>query len=115
MPTLVFTLTMPGRASWNGKWSGEGNLYAITKTFGSSKKAQEKIRSLDGKSFDYAWPDGWRACVEVKEVDAREAQRIRKRSKGFHGYGWMVDSILNYGAIYATHDEKPRVTNDPVS
>ena len=29
--TLAFVLTMPNIGSWNGKWSGEGNFYAITR------------------------------------------------------------------------------------
>jgi hypothetical protein len=30
--TLLFTLSMPNRGSWNGRWSGENNFYGLFKT-----------------------------------------------------------------------------------
>jgi hypothetical protein len=29
----------------------------------------------------------------VRAVDAKEARQIRKKSEGFCGYDWMIDSI----------------------
>lgn len=26
---IVFTLTMPNRNTWNGKWTGDGRVFAI--------------------------------------------------------------------------------------
>lgn len=103
---LSFKLTMPNRGSWNGGWSGEGNLYVITKTFrGKAVEKAEKI--LAGGYYHYSWSDGWGAGIYVREVDSREAARLRKHSKGFCGYDWMVDTIIKYGKPLATHEIKP--------
>ncbi len=101
MSTLIFTLTMPGRSSWNGRWSGEDNLYAIVKTFGKSKAAQAKVDSiLKQRHFSHSWSDSWRASIEVTFADAKEARHARKKSKGFCGYDWMVANILDHGSTY---------------
>lgn len=101
---LVFQLSMPGSPSWNGKWSGEGKLYAIVKSF-SSQKAKSKAREILAKHwYSYSWSDGWRASIEVRECDAREARIIRGRSAGMAGYDWMVQSILDHGSIKADHE-----------
>lgn len=99
---LSFTLSMPGNNSWNGKWSGQDNFYAIVKHFGSSKKSKEKAEKIlkDGY-FSYDFGDGWRAGISVKQVDSATARKIRKQSRGFCGYDWMVESILNKGYIEA--------------
>ncbi len=89
--TLVFVLSMPGCASWNGRWSGEGKLYSIVRRF--------RGKSPEPGHYSYAWPDGWRASVEVRQVDFSEARRLRRNSKGFCGYDWMVDSIVKHGRI----------------
>jgi len=97
---LSFTLSMPNVASWNGEWSGEGKLYAIVKNFGRSKKTAEKVQAiLDKGYFRYNFGDGWSAGVTVKEVDVKEAAKIRKKSAGFFGYNWMIDSIIQDGII----------------
>lgn len=91
---------MPGRNTWNGRWSGEDRFYARVVNLGRSKmairKGEEIIRN---GSYSYSWPDGWCAMISVKEVDATEAARIRKRSNGFLGYEWMIDSIRYNGEI----------------
>lgn len=104
MPILSFTLTMLNRGSWNGKWSGENNVYAITKTFPNTVKGRERVEKLDGQSFYYGWRDGWGANVDVKAVTAKAACTLRSKSKGFCGYDWMVESILKHGKIYADHE-----------
>ena len=91
---ILFKLTMPNVGSWNGKWTGEGNLYCISRKL--SKPIEE---NLDGKDFFYRWEDGWSACVSCTKMSAVEARRLTKKSKGFYGYNWMVDSILKYGEI----------------
>ena len=96
---LVFKLTIPNVGSWNGKWSGEGNLYAKTRNLGKSKNAEQKGKNLDGKTFHYSWNDGWGANVNVEIINAAEGNKIRAESKGFCGYDWMIDSIINYGEI----------------
>lgn len=94
---IAFTLTMPGAASWNGKWSGDGKLFVITRTL--KKPVAEKV--LEQSSYHYRWDDGWMAMVRVKHVDAKEAAKLRKKSNGFCGYDWMVGSILTKGKIEA--------------
>lgn len=102
---IVFKLSMPGRASWNGRWSGEGNLYAIVKNIGTSQKAIAKVQPLlEQRYFSHAWGDGWRASIEVTTADPSEIRRIRRLSKGFCGYDWMVNNILSHGNCY---DKKP--------
>jgi len=96
--TLAFILTMPNRGSWDGKWSGQDNLYAITKRF-TTKKAIQKYLPLIGKNFYYSWSDGWGANIQCKELTPSESRMINKKSKGFCGYEWMVDEILTYGNI----------------
>lgn len=103
---LSFTLTMPNRGSWNGGWSGEGNLYVITKVF-RTKKAKEKAEKILKEGYyHYSWSDGWGAGIHVKEVSSSEAARLRKKSKGFGGYNWMVDTIIDYGQPMADHEVK---------
>lgn len=101
---LAFTLTMPGRASWNGRWSGEKKLYVRTRTFRGKDAEAKARRVLDGGSYDYRWPDGWCADVAVAQVDSREAARLRRKSAGFCSYDWMINSILKHGRIVTASD-----------
>jgi len=98
---------MPSVGSWNGRWSGEGDLYARVINFGRSKAASEKAKAiLDKGFFRYGFGDGWCAAIGVKEVSSREATSIRRTSKGFCGYDWMIDSIRFDGKIVAPSDRK---------
>lgn len=98
---LTFELSMPSVNSWSGRWSGEGKCYAIVRTF-TSKKAIAKAEEIAKVGYyHYSFGDGWAAGVSVKQVDAAEARRLRKASRGFCGYDWMVESILNKGKIEA--------------
>ena len=91
---LIFILTMPRVNTWNNSYSGKKDLFAI------KRKATNKIEeSLDGEVFDYDFGDGWGARVSVNKIQASEANKIMRRSKGFYGYEWMVDSILSKGLI----------------
>ncbi len=108
---LAFTLSMPGAASWNGRWSGEGRLYVKVQTM-STKALKAKAESLIGH-HSYGWSDGWRASVAVREVDAKEARQLRRKSNGFCGYDWMVGSLLKHGKIIAPSDEPQGATNLP--
>jgi hypothetical protein len=106
---VLFTLTMPGRNTWNGKWSGDERNYTIVRSLGPV--ALERVFGPPGKrdhaSFGYSWPDGWHAQVEARIVAPRERPR---KSDGFCGYNWMVDSILRYGTIYADHQRPAEVS-----
>lgn len=50
--------------------------------------------------------------MKTIHVDSREAARMRKESKGFCGYNWMVDSIISYGEILSIDDIKKRNQTD---
>ena len=104
MNHVAFILTMPNVGSWNGKWSGESNLYAVVKKFGG-KKGAARAESLKGDYY-YNFGDGWGANVEAKPIDGVTARKMKKASKGFCGYEWMIESILEYGKILADH-QKP--------
>ena len=45
---LSFQLTMPNVGSWNGKWTGERQLYYETR-----KAKKERENELDGEDFYY--------------------------------------------------------------
>ena len=91
---IEFRLTIPNVGSWNGRWSGESNYYAQIHTL--PKTAAEKL--ID-KSYFHDFGDGWSASIRTRQVDSKEAQKIRKKSKGFCGYEWMIKSILLYDKI----------------
>ena len=85
---------MPNVGSWNGKWTGEENLYCKAK-----KLTKPKELELDGKSFYYNFGDGWGANVKAKKIDSKTANKMKRKSKGFCGYEWMIDSIITHGKI----------------
>lgn len=100
MTIVCFELSMPNNNAWNGRWSGEGRCYARIKNLGRTKKAEAKAAKLiAGGSYYYNFGDGWGASVSVREVTAAEAAKIRRKSAGFCGYDWMIDSIMCYGEI----------------
>jgi hypothetical protein len=97
---IAFTLSMPGVASWNGRWSGEGNSYVRVRSLGRGKSAGAREQEIVAESpYSYSFGDGWRASVEVRHVDASQARKLRRESAGFAGYDWMIDSIVEHGAI----------------
>lgn len=92
---LSFTLSMPNVGSWDGKWSGSDRLYVKVKSFTQSKTDTTRAQEiLDEGYFHYDFGDGWSAGVTVGRVDSRERDRLRKKSAGFCGYEWMIDSII---------------------
>lgn len=96
---VKFTLSMPGVNSWNNRWSGEEYLYARVRKFNKSDcKNLETI--LEEGYFSYDFGDGWRAGISIEKIDSKEAARVRKNSRGFYGYDWMIDSILSDGYIH---------------
>lgn len=94
MKYIAYILTMPNVGSWNGKWSGEGRYYARVRKYKNSDTRVEP-----GKSHYYNFGDGWGASIRVEEVSAADASSVKKNSKGFFGYEWMIDSIEKYGEI----------------
>jgi hypothetical protein len=107
---ISFELTMPNVGSWNGKWTGADKKYYIIKNVSTSYvKKQVFFKKLLEKKTDnwyYRWNDGWGANVEAEIVDAAEAHKRRKMSKGFAGYDWMVQSIISYGIIESDTEQQ---------
>lgn len=102
MTRVEFRLSMPGRNSWNGRWSGEGSNYTIVKNI-PDKRAGELLGAKGRESWGYNFGDGWYASVEGRVVP--KGERLRK-SAGFCGYDWMVRSILADGEIYGPMQPK---------
>lgn len=96
MQRVEFQLTMPGKNSWNGKWSGEDKFFAIYKNM-TEKKVKELELSEEVKQYGYSWGDGWRASIKVRILKKGEK---KKKSEGFCGYNWMVSNIVMYGSAY---------------
>lgn len=92
---LCFTLSMPRNNSWNGKWTGDEKFYARTREFTEKKAAQ----IISGGSYGYNFGDGWYARIDVKEISGEEKRKIDKKTSGFCGYEWMIDSIVYNGDI----------------
>jgi len=102
MKRVEFKLTMPGsQPSWNGKWSGEGRNYAITRTL-SDKAAEALFAGKARPSWGHRWNDGWFASIEARVVP--KGERLAK-SEGFCGYEWMVANILDHGDTYERKQE----------
>ena len=99
---LLFILTMPNVGSWNGKWTGEGRVYA------RARNAKQYPDCKEG-SYHYSWGDGWGANVEVRKVTVAEANKYIKKTAGFCGYDWMIDSIIECGQILNTSEKKKNI------
>ena len=97
---VCFKLSMPNRGSWNGRWSGEADVYARVFYVGTAKKTIEKYKKIiEEGSYYYNFGDGWGASISVEEITGAEAKKIKKITHGFCGYDWMIDSIIKNGDI----------------
>lgn len=101
MTRVEFRLSMPGRSSWDGRWSGDGRNYTTVRSL--TNEAAAKLFAVEGgftahKSWTHRWSDGWCAQIEARIV--RTGERLKK-SDGFCGYSWMVDNIIRTGTPYA--------------
>lgn len=94
---FAFVLSMPSNNSWNGKWTGEDKVYARVKSF-SQRSWKEKCAKLVGY-HSYSFGDGWVAAVNIKVVEADEKKKLLKKTAGFCGYDWMIDSLIQHGEI----------------
>jgi hypothetical protein len=100
MSIVCFELSMPNVGSRIGRWSGEGRYYVRIRKFGRSKATEEKAAKILAEgSYYYNFGDGWWASISVREVTASEAAKIERKSVGFCGYDWMIDSIIRDGEI----------------
>lgn len=95
---IVFKLTMPNVGSWNGKWTGDQCLYV--RTMDERKVPKE----LWGKSFYYLLEDEWAACVSVERMSAKDAVKLERKSKGFCGYDWMIETLVKDGYIHTDYE-----------
>lgn len=112
---IAFTLSMPTVGSWNGKWTGADRLHCLIRSFTGKKKIEQAERLLEKGSWHYSWGDGWGASICAEKVDGREAARKRRKSSGFCGYDWMVDTIIRYGKPMATHELKKHLEAQEVT
>ena len=94
---FVFILTMPNCGYWNGKWTGAGEVRArVMRAIMYRKPLYPNVKE---KNYYYNFGDGWGANIQVKLVTKREAKEYEKKSVGFAGYDWMIDSIIEHGRI----------------
>lgn len=103
---VVFELTMPGKGSWNGKWSCEGE------NFTRQYDEREVPKKLWGTKNYYRWDDGWEACVSVQRMPIADARKIVRHSNGFCGYDWMIRTLIKDGYIHT--EELPDYIKDAI-
>lgn len=99
---VSFELTMPNVGSWNGKWTGSDKKYYVIRTFRGKKETNRIFELLNCKeqaNFYYHWNDGWGANILMEIIGPTEAKQREKKSAGFYGYEWMIDSIIANGKI----------------
>lgn len=105
---VAFILTMPNVGSWNGQWTGNSKLYVKVRKLG--KKWTEKLLPEGkSKSWYYNFGDGWGMNIEARAVDLSEGNRLTRRSDGFCGYEWAIDSILQHGEILNSQQIKEKI------
>lgn len=100
---VEFKLSMPGRSSWDNRWSGDGKNYVIRRDLSCEDLARlfDLARPLAGidptkcrRIWTHRWSDGWCAQVAARVVPDDE---MFAKSDGFCGYDWMVENILGKG------------------
>lgn len=94
MGIYKFKLSMPNTGSWNGQWSGRSKNYT-TSVRTNNKETIENLKTQN--SWHYNFGDGWSASIVKLE---RTDPDYKRKSDGFCGYGWMVESILKLGIIH---------------
>jgi hypothetical protein len=99
MLLISFELSMPRNNAWNGRWTGEGKVYAVVRSFEELPQAEGK--PIAGRHFTYSFGDGWVAAIDVRQVTPAQSDKLREQSVGFCGYEWMIESILRHGKIVA--------------
>lgn len=91
---VSFVLTVPKHNTWNNRWSGQNDFFCVVRLV-DKNKAEE----IDGKSYDYDFKDGWMNRIHCEIIKRDEAKKLIKRSSGFMGYEWMIDSIIKNNKI----------------
>jgi hypothetical protein len=95
MKRIEFTLSMPSVNTWNNRWSGEGQHYAIVRTL-TDKLVMKLLNANSEGYWHHNFGDGWAAGISARIMKTRE--RVKK-SSGFCGYDWMVRDIIDHGYI----------------
>lgn len=94
---IIFRLSMPNCASWNGQWSGSGKKYVTARLLPANTDPALVEKLKDGY-FYHNFGDGWGAAVSTEIVEgAGPCNKATKGSDGFYGYDWMCGNILKYG------------------
>lgn len=101
---VAFTLRMPGRGSWDGKWSAEERHYVLYRTIPKDRATALGVYPGSKRCFRYAFGDGWVAEVEMRGMLMGER---KSGSDGFCGYDWMVEEILKHGRILTLEERYP--------
>lgn len=102
---LKFELRMPNIGSWNGHWTGEKELHARVISFRGKEKQAKAKEILELGSFYYNFGDGWSASISVEKIDSKEAAKVRRKSSGFCGYDWMINSICKNKKIISPSED----------
>jgi hypothetical protein len=89
---------MPNVGSWNGKFTGEGHLNCIVKSYPVDSPIPKKVLSMK-HGYRYDFGDGWSVNIKATEITGKEKPKYKKESKGFYGYEWMVKEIEEFGRI----------------
>ena len=107
---LAFELSMPQNNTWNGKWSGENKTHVVT------EQIDDPFAELicDRSPYKHDFGDGWTAQINVTRVTNLRAEQLNELSDGFHGYKWMVDSIISKRRITSTTVLKSGERNDEI-
>jgi len=90
---ILFELSLPNNSSVR-------DIYA--RTVKGIARGKNKYPNLEEKGYYYKFSNGYGAHINVRYVQKNEAKDKMKKSKGFCGYDWMIDSILTKGKIIAT-------------
>jgi hypothetical protein len=92
---IGFYLELPPNP-WN-IWPLEEKLFARVRCI--RKPWLAVLEAVRQGSFTHTLGDEWIVRIHVKEIDQKEAARIRKTSVGFGVYEWMIESIMAHGKI----------------
>ena len=100
MTRVEFKLAMPGRNTWNGKWSGDDRNHTLLRTLDPMTAV-----SLDGGYWSYAWSDGWCARITARIVLEEPTEKSRASAATT---GWSIASSAT--GDYADHERPAEVT-----
>ena len=104
MTVLLFEYGHSRVGSWNGKWSGEGSVFAKEVLRTKERKQHLESLGIDCKKgakhkFTHDFGDGWVAEINMTVGNKKDFKQIMNASQGFMGYEWIIDSILKHGKV----------------